>query len=288
MNGTVRWLCIPGLALSLGLFWMGCPPAEGDGAGEGEETAAAQKAEPPAERTDLVELAHNTSLVPSPTEVQEAMLHAGVDNRFEGFVERYAMNLGDEDKEAVALRTGILLADLVLTLNNSEKDVLLGDLASLRAGLATIGAGSDIDATIGQVIDHVKTDAVTRQELWVQVEEMREAVYGELALEAGSQMVPLVQAGSWLEGTHLLSEAIIASGEWGGALNLLRQPDVVAYFLAQLKAADAQGTEFPMVTLTRGTLEQMHDIAAKETLTEEDVTKVRDLTGDLLIELAGK
>lgn len=289
MNGTVRWLCIPGLALSLGLFWMGCPPAEDAGGGDrGGETAAAQKAAPPAERTDLAELAHNTSLVPSPTEVQEAMLHAGVDNRFEAFVERSAMNLAAEDKESVALRTGIVLADLILTLNDSEKDVLLKDLEGLRTGLATIGAGSDIDATIGEVIDHVKTDAVTRQELWVQVEEMREAVYGELAQEGGSQMVPLVQAGSWLEGTHLLSEAIVASGEWGDALNLLRQPDVVAYFLAQLKAADAQGTELPMVTLTRGTLEQMHDIAAKDSLTEEDVTKVRDLTRDLLNQLAGQ
>jgi hypothetical protein len=287
MNGTVRWLCIPGLALSLGLFWMGCPPAEDTGGAGGEETAAAVKADPPAERTDLAGLAHNTSLVPSPTEVQEAMLHAGVDGRFENFLLRKTMDLTDEDKEEVALRTGIVLADLVLTLNNSEKDVLLKDLAALRTGLSTIGAGSDIDTTLGQVIEHVEADAVTRQELWVQVEEMREAVYGELAMEAGSQTVPLVQAGSWLEGTHLLAEAILASSERGDALNLLRQPDVVAYFLAQLKAADAQGAEFPMVTLTRGTLEQMHDIAAKETLTEEDVTKVRDLTGDLLNQLAG-
>ena len=284
MNGTVCWLWIPGLALSLGLLWMGCPPAEDSG---GEETAAPQKAEPPAERTDLATLAHNTSLVPSPTEVQEAMLHAGVDIKFETYVKRRSMDLGAE-KETVALRTGIVLADLVLTLNNSDKDVLLKDLENLRAGLATIGAGTDIDATLGQVIDHVKTDAVTRQELWLQVEEMREAIYGELAMEAGSQMVPLVQAGSWLEGTYLLSEAIIASGEWGNAHNLLRQPDVVSYFLTQLKAADAQGTEFPMVTLTRGTLEQMHDIAAKDALTEEDVTKVRDLTGELLGQLAGK
>lgn len=286
MNNTVRWMWLPALVLSLGLLWMGCPPAE-DGAEGGDKTPATQKADPPAERTDLSSLAHNTSLVPSPTEVQEAMLHAGVDIRFDKFLKRRSMDLGG-DKETVALRTGIVLADLVLTLNDSEKDVLLKDLENLRTGLNNIGAGTDIEATLGQVIDHVKADAVTRQELWVQVEEMREAVYGELAQEAGSQIVPLVQAGSWLEGTHLLAEAIIASEEWGNAQNLLRQPDVVAYFLAQLKAADAQGAEFPMVTLTRGTLEQMHDITAKDSLTEDDVTKIRDLTGELLSQLAGQ
>ena len=275
---AAHWFALVCLA---GLLLAGCPPKEEPV----PEPEAPPKADPPAQRTDLAELAVNTSLVPSPTELQEAMLHAGVDIRFE--VTRQPMDFTVE-KETVALRTGIALADLVLTLNHSEKDVLLADLDNLKSGLGSLGAGGDVDAILTELVDHVKADAVTRQELWVTVEEMREAAYGELAIEAGSQVVPLVQAGSWLEGTHLLAAAIIESEEWGNAYNLLRQPDVVAYFLDQLKAADSQGTEFPMVTLTRGTLEQMHDIAAKDTLTEEDVTKVRDLTGDLLNQLAGK
>jgi len=281
MFEQVRWGSLAAMAC-LGLWLVACGSTEET---VEETTAPVQKAAPAETRTDLVELATNTSLVPSPTEVQEAMIHAGVDIRFDALLERRDMDLTGS-KETVALRTGIVLADLVLTLNHSEKDVLLADLENLRTGLNTIGAGDDLDATLGQVIDSVKTDLVTRQELWVQVEEMREAVYGELATEAGSQIVPLVQAGSWLEGTHLLSAAIIKSEEWGNAYNLLRQPDVVAYFLTQLKAADDAGMELPMVTMTRGTLEQIRDIAAKDALEEEDVRKVNELTTELLNNLA--
>jgi len=272
------------LAVLAGLLLAGCPPKEETPAAD--ETTEAPKAAPPAVRTDLAQLAHNTSLVPSPTEVQEAMMHAGVDIRFDTLVKRRAMDLTVE-RETVALRTGIVLADLVLTLNHAEKDVLLADLNDLRTGLKTIGAGDDVAATIGQIVEHVQADAVTRQELWVQVEEMREAAYGELAVEAGSQIVPLVQAGSWLEGTCLLSAAIIQSEEWGNAYNLLRQPDVAGYFLSQLKAADAGGMELPMITLTRGTLEQIHDIARKDALEEQDVRDVHDLATKLLDQLAG-
>jgi len=278
---TAIWLAAVAVA---GLLLAGCPPKEE--APAPEETTPAQKAAPPQTRTDLATVALNTSLVPSPTEVQEAMLHAGVGIRFDTLVQRRTMDLS-ADRETVALRTGIVLAQLVLTLNHSEKDVLLADLENLRLGLKTIGGGDDVDATIGQIAEHVQADAVTRQELWVQVEEMREAAYGELAMEAGSQMVPLVQAGSWLEGTCLLSAAIIQSEEWGNAYNLLRQPDVVGYFLAQLKSADAEGVEFPMITLTRGTLEQIHDIAKKDALEEQDVRQVHDLANTLLNQLAG-
>ena len=278
---TAIWLAVVAMA---GLLLAGCPPKEDTPATD--EATPAQKAPPPETRTDLAQVAANTSIVPSPTEVQEAMLHAGVDIRFDSLVQRRKMDL-TADREAVALRTGMVLADLVLTLNHSEKDVLLADLDDLRTGLKTIGGGNDVDATLGQIAEHVQADAVTRQELWVQVEEMREAAYGELAMEAGSQMVPLVQAGSWLEGTCLLSAAIIQSEEWGNAYNLLRQPDVVGYFLAQLKAADAEGSEIPMITLTRGTLEQIHDIARKDALEEQDVRHINDLASQLLNQLAG-
>ena len=273
---TTRWGWLAAPAL-LGLLLTACPPK--DDTPDEATPAAASKPEVPQTRTDLSGLAHNASLVASPTELQEAMLHAGVDTRFGTLLKRRNFKLTGE-KEDVALRTGIVLADMVLTLNESDKDVLLDDLDKLRTGLNTIGAGGDIDATLGQIIDHVKADSVSRQELWLQVEEMREAAYGELAMEAGSQVVPLVQAGSWLEGTHLLAVAVLQAEESGGAPNLLRQPDVVAYFLAQLKVGE--GDVSSVNTLARGTLEQMHDIAMKDSLTIEDIRSIEKLTGELL------
>ncbi len=272
---TTGWLALPAL---LGLMMIACPP--GEETPDAEATPAATKAAPPENRTDLADVAINTSLVASPTELQEAMLHAGVDIKFGTLLERRDLDLGGDDKEQVALRTGIVLADMVLTLNESEKDVLISDLTGLRAGLATIGAGADIDTTLGQIIDHVKADAVSRQELWLQVEEMREAAYGELAIEAGPQVVPLVQAGSWLEGTHLLASAVLKAEEKGSAPNLLRQPDVVNYFLKQLKVGEGDVSDIN--TLARGTLEQIHDITMKETLGVEDVEAIHKLTADLL------
>jgi len=83
-----------GLALAalLGLALGGCPPKDDTP----DEATPAPKAEVPAQRTDLAEVASNTTLVPSPTEVQEAMMHAGVDIKFGPLVERRKMDLTDE------------------------------------------------------------------------------------------------------------------------------------------------------------------------------------------------
>lgn len=278
---NVRWTMGAGLLAlpaMLGLLLVACPPSEDSP--DVEPAPATVKAPPPESRTDLADVAINTSLVASPTELQEAMLHAGVDIKFGTILERRNLKLDGEDKEQVALRTGIVLADMVLTLNDSEKDDLIQDLTNLRMGLATIGAGADIDTTLGQIIDHVKADAVSRQELWLQVEEMREAAYGELSMEAGDQVVPLVQAGSWLEGSNLLAAAVLKAEEKGNAPNLLRQPDVVHYFLKQLKVGEGDVSDIN--TLARGTLEQIHDITLKESLAVEDVEAVHKLTADLL------
>jgi len=173
----------------------------------------------------------------------------------------------------------------VLTLNDSEKDVLVQDLQNLQAGMKGIGAGSDIDTTLGDVIESVKADALSRQELWLQVEEMREAAYGELGHEAGSRVVPLVQAGSWLEGVNLLSKAVLQSDDKGDAPNLLRQPDVVNYFLLKIKGQESGEDLSPLLTLARGTMEQIHDIAMKDSLTTEDVEKINSLASEMLGQL---
>lgn len=275
-QSLLEWLVLPAM---LGLFLTACPPADEPV----EEATPEAKADPPAVRTDLSELAASRSLVPSPTEIQEAMMQAGVSIRFDKLIKRRDLKLKDDAKDLVALRCGIVLADLVLTINHSEKDALLKDLESLRTGLATIGAGEDVERTLAGIGEHVEADAVSRQELWVQVEEMREAAYGELEHEAGSRMVPLVQAGSWLEATDLLCQAIQNSEQAGAAPNLLRQPQVVKYFLNRIKAGTGdEGELSPLLTLARGTLEQIHDIATKEELTVEDVRRIHGLTSDLL------
>jgi hypothetical protein len=280
-----RTWSIPLVALSLaalvGLALGGCPPKDDTP----EEATPTPKAEVPAQRSDLAEVASNTTLVPSPTEVQEAMMHAGVDIKFGPLVERRKMDLADKDVDSVALRTGVILADLILTLNDSEKDVLIKDLQNLQAGMKGIGGGDDIDATLEDVIENVKADALSRQELWLQVEEMREAAYGELGHEAGSRVVPLVQAGSWLEGVNLLSKAVLASEEKGDAPNLMRQPDVVNYFLLKIKGEDSGEDLSPLLTLARGTMEQIHDISMKDSLSIEDVEKINSLATEMLGQL---
>ena len=99
MRGTVSLAAL----VCLGLMLVACGSTEETT----EETpAAVEKAAPAETRTDLAELATNTSLVPSPTEVQEAMLHAGVDIRFDSLVQRRDMDL-TAGKEAVALRRAV-------------------------------------------------------------------------------------------------------------------------------------------------------------------------------------
>ena len=70
----------------------------------------------------------------------------------------------------------------------------------------------------------ITNDAIQEDDLLKEMDELSGVMVSELEYEAGDWVVPLIQAGSWLEGANLVSAAIIKESKFDVAGQLLKQP----------------------------------------------------------------
>jgi hypothetical protein len=232
---------------------------------------------------ELKKSAEEVALVPSPAEMQKSLSNAGLESNLSKMVpsdKDITMDVPNLDQ--VAVRTGVVLADLVLTVKTADKDVKLKRLGKLKTGFAKLQAGSDIERTIDELSNSINNDAVNDDDLLKQMDELSGVLVPELETEVGDWVVPLIQAGSWLEGAHLVSGAIEKEAKYDAASQLLRQPAVVNYFLKYVQREGSGKAPDAVVQQLEATLLKLKEIASKDALNEEDVKAIKASTGDVL------
>jgi hypothetical protein len=256
----------------------------------GEEQPVEQPPEQPAEQptpdvqfnpAELAAAAENVTLVPSPAEMQRALANAGLTSELASMVSDKDIGVDVENLDQVAVRTGVILAEVVLTLKDAPKEKLVPRLQSMKAGFVKLGAGQDIPDTIDELITSINND-VNRADLLDEVDLLSGAMVPELETEAGDWVVPLIQAGSWLEGAYLVSGAIESESKFDAAGSLLRQPEVVDYFLKYVQREGGDKAPDEVVKQLEATLVKLKGIAAKESLSAEDVREIHTATGTVL------
>jgi hypothetical protein len=232
---------------------------------------------------DLKKGAQEIALVPSPAEMQKALSKAGLTSQLSQMVASdKEIKMDVENKDQLAVRTGVILADLVLTVKSSPTDIMIARLGKLKEGFQKLGAGEDIQRTIDEMSDNIKTNAISRDKLLQEMDELSGVMVPELEYEAGDWVVPLIQAGSWLEGSHLVSGAIQKEKKFDAGSRLLKQPQVVDYFLKYVQREGQSKAPDQVVKQLETTLLKLKEIASKEALVEEDVNSIRSSTGDVL------
>jgi hypothetical protein len=231
---------------------------------------------------DLQAQAENIALVPSPAEMQKALEKAGVAGGLSALVQERAFKMDAENKDVVAVRTGVLLADAVLTVKDAPKEKLIERLDKVKLGLAALGAGNDLGAIIDELKNKIANDSVSRDELLKELDELHGATIPEIKYEAGERVVPLLQAGSWLEGSNLVSEAILKAGKPEAANSLLRQPQVAGYFLKYVQVEGADKAPVEVLKQLETTLKKLQEIASKPAMTVEDLTEIKSETSSVL------
>jgi hypothetical protein len=231
---------------------------------------------------DLQAQAENIALVPSPAEMQKALEKAGIAGGLSGFVKERTLKLTADNKDVVAVRTGLVLADALLTVKDAPKDTLVARLETVKTGMAALGAGPDIGATIDELNNKIKNDAMSRDELLKELDDLHGAIIPEIKYEAGERVVPLIQAGSWLEGSNLVASAIVGANKPEAANSLLRQPQVAAYFLKYVEVEGAGKAPDAVLTQLKTTLTKLQEIASKPALTIDDVNEVKAQTDSVL------
>ena len=221
-------------------------------------------------------------LVPSPAQVAAALKDAGITADVEKLVAKGTITVTAENKDEVAVRTGVQLAYLVLTAKTATKPATLARLEAAKAGFAAMGAGSDISKTIDELAERIRNDALNSDDLVVELDQLSRVLVPEVSYEAGPRCVPLIQAGSWLAGTNVVSGAIDASGKPEAATKLLKHPEVVKYFLKYTET-EGQAVAPPMIMAKlKVSLEKLSEVANKDVVGAEDVKAVYVTTGEVL------
>ena len=262
----------------------------GDTAPETKDEAPAEVKEDAApkqmKKFNLEELqaaAKEVALVPSPAEMQKSLKNAGLTSDLAGLVAADRnISMDVENKDNLAVRTGVVLADLVLTVKTSTKESKLASLEKLKAGFKALGAGDDIQATINDLSTQITNDAIQEDDLLKEMDELSGVMVSELEYEAGDWVVPLIQAGSWLEGANLVSAAIIKESKFDVAGQLLKQPRVVEYFLKYVEREGGNKAPDQVVDKLKQVLNSLKTIAEKPQMNAEDVQQINASTSEVL------
>lgn len=231
---------------------------------------------------ELKAAAQNIALVPSPAEMQKAMEKAGIVEGLSKLVVERKLRVDVENKDVVAVRTGVILADALLTVRDAPKEKLIERLTTVKVGLTALGAGADISATIDDLNARIGNDGISRDDLVKELDEMHGAIIPEIKFEAGERCVPLLQAGSWLEGSNLVASAIINANKPEAASQLLRQPQVADYFLKYVQVEGSGKAPDEVIKQLDATLHKLKDIAAQPTLSADDVKTIKSETDAVL------
>jgi len=222
------------------------------------------------------------ALVPSPAEMQRALTNLGLNSKLSEMVAYRDIKMDSDNNDQIAVRTGVVIAELVLTVQDAPKEMLINRLNRLNEGFTKLEAGEDITGVVERLVTKVTNDAITREDLVKEMDQLAGVLVPEIRDEAGAQVVPLIQAGAWLEGAHLVSGAIDAEQKHEQAASLLRQPVVVAYFKRYVEREGSDKATDAVLTELRATLTVLGEISDKETMTEEDVKTIHSVTGAVL------
>lgn len=282
-----RWWSIVALVVACtGTAEVAENPA-GDPAGAATEAEAPANPEDPEVGTveEMAKDAENVALVPSPIETQKALESSGIDTQLASLIPEHAFDIEAANTDHAAVRSGVVLADLLLTVKSAKKPEMLARIDAIAKGMEQLEGGDDIQSTLKEMRARIEADAVTRDELLQEFDELSGAVIPELEFNGQERVVPLIQAGSWLEGANLVSRALkdVAEDKRGGGEKLLKAPSVVDYFIKYVQTEGSDAAPQAVTQKLQESLGVLKTLAEKsDPLTTEDLATVTKTTNDVL------
>ena len=236
----------------------------------------------PSNITLEAEKIEQTALTPSPMETRKAAEKEGLTTELSTLIQQRDFSGRTTDTDQIALRTGIILADTVLKIQELSKAELIRNLTQLHDNMKVIGAGEGLLFTIEELVTKVTNDALTRDGLLVELDEIVAYSRPNEGFGKDDTTGPLLQAGSWLASVNLLAQAMLKEDKTTLANSLFRHDKVAEYFLSYVKVEGKEKVPAGIMTTLRTTLESMIAIAKKDVIQKEDVETVAQATTVLL------
>ena len=246
-----------------------------------EESKGFNKLDPNA----LANAVNKAELVPSPIDMEAKLKSAGLQQDLGSLIPTSKdLKVIVDDNDQVAIRTGIVMADLILTLKSSDQATILKRLGKMKEGLKKLGAGDDIYAVLQDFEERVQDNSVEKSELLEEFDELSQVMVSELEYEAGEWVVPLIQAGTWLEGANLVSKIMHKENKYNAADEFFRQKEIVEYFISYVGRDGKERAPDQVIAKLISTLDELKNIADQPKISEADVQKIEKLT-DLVLNL---
>ena len=269
--------------LFLSLFFVSCSGGEAPKTEAPKEPKKEEASFNKLDPASLENAVNKAELVPSPVEMQEKLSKAGLQTELSTLVPtEKKIKVVVDDNDQTAIRTGVVLADLVLTIKVSTKEQILERLGKLKAGFDKLGAGSDIKTTIEEFEANVNKGETGRAELLEEFDLYSKVMVTELEYEAGDWVVPLIQAGTWLEGANLVAKIMVKEGKYDAADEFFRQKEIVEYFISYVDRDGKDKAPDGVVKTLSEMLNSFKSISSKPRIEEADVKEIEKLTSQVL------
>ena len=220
-------------------------------------------------------------MTPSPREISRAARSAGLTLPVPE-LRTYSAEAGEADHAAVQM--GVLMADLALIAESAPErtDALLTEL---RAHLQRLGASEDLILELADLQGELRAGLLSERQLIQRLDELSGVAIPELELDSAPWLVPLIQAGSWIESIHLVCLAAAGASDLEPVAGLLSQPEVIRYFQAYVDPRAHGMSETRLLWQLSRTLAVLAELTAGEALTAADLAQITTQTERVLAEL---
>ncbi len=269
----MRTIASLGLAVGLGLL-LGCGSDDPAPASPTQEVPASLVPAPGPQET-------SRALSPSPGELENAVRAKGISQSLPDLVPERSFSAPVDNLDAVAVRTGVVLSDAILTCRDSAKEDFVQRLQAIHSGMTSMGAGSALLTMLEELIIQVENDTASREEFLHKLDEISSIMVPEDGWGPEDKTGPLLQAGAWLAGSNLVTTALIASGSPEHAQELLLQAQVVDYYLHYVQSEGAERAPDSVREHLVGVLTGMKNLMDKSEITLEDLETIKSQTDGL-------
>lgn len=220
-------------------------------------------------------------MVPHPSEIVEVVRSMGLAGKTGALVPSPA-GVAPSGGNVGAFQTGVLIADLVLSLDGAPNAEVAARLDGIRKGLTALGVADAQAAEMDKVTKRITSGKTSPEELAAELDAFQSRLMDEDGQYNTADALVGIQAGAWVRAVNVVATLLIQTGKAAEGAHLFGQPALVDYFITYVTKALEGGTKDKALEATLPLLAQLKKTAAKEPLTAEDVTTVQTNTAAIL------
>ncbi len=236
-------------------------------------------AAPPAQ-IDLKQFQQGTQIdnviVPVPAEIFLVLDKIGTPN-WKAEMRDADLKIGE--RHQIALLLGTVIADGFVAVEATDREKVKNIGRDVLKLAGAIGVRDSVLGRSNSIIEKAdKGDWLNvKRELDGALQDVRNAM-SELN---DDQLAHLVSLGGWLRGTEVLTSVLNKSYSKDGS-DLLHQPQLLAYFNAQIKAMPPELRKTSLIVQVRRRLLEISPLIDESEISKQSVDKVHTITSDLV------